>query len=200
MLSKLVRAPGRRLEEPRAASLIARIEGATPTERKQIVSDAVLAQVATVLGYGPSKEVESSQSFKDLGFDSLAAVELRNRLARQAGVQLPATLVFDHPTPAALAAELLRRIESIASGDRVTLEVELADLERRLAAAAADEPGRARVAATLQALLARFEGERAAPVDDEDVRSASTAEEVLDLIDRELGAAELTMQSEGLDG
>ncbi|MHB1860766.1 MAG: type I polyketide synthase, partial [Solirubrobacteraceae bacterium] len=200
VLSELVRAPNRRLEERGAASLVDELVATAPAERERIVRDAVLAQVGTVLGHGLSEEIEPSQSFKDLGFDSLAAVELRNALARRAGLPLPATLVFDHPTPAALAGELVGRIEAATSAATGKLELELGDLERRLTAAAADDAGRARVAATLQALLSRFTSEGAAPDDDEDVRSASTAEEVLDLIDRELGAKQLAMQPERLDG
>ncbi|AXI80295.1 SDR family NAD(P)-dependent oxidoreductase [Peterkaempfera bronchialis] len=66
----------------------------------------MLAQVAAVLGSGPADPTGADQPFKDLGFDSLTAVRLRDRLASALGIRLPATLAFDHPTPAALADHL----------------------------------------------------------------------------------------------
>lgn len=67
-------------------------------------------QVATVLGLAPADGIEPTQQFKDVGFDSLLAVELRNRLSEAVGVRLPATLVFDHPTPMALARQLKEQL------------------------------------------------------------------------------------------
>ncbi len=109
LLSDLVRVPTRRSSEA-GGSLARRLAAAPVAEREGMVLQLVRAQVATVLGHASPDAIDTQRAFKDLGFDSLIAVELRNRLNAQTGLKLPATLVFDHPTTKAVASHILKEI------------------------------------------------------------------------------------------
>ncbi|WP_116439382.1 type I polyketide synthase, partial [Pseudofrankia sp. EUN1h] len=83
-----------------------RLAALPEADRERSLAELVLAQVAAVLGHGSPERVDRERTFKDLGFDSLAAVELRDLLGRSLDVTLAPTLVFDHPTPEALIRHL----------------------------------------------------------------------------------------------
>jgi acyl transferase domain-containing protein/acyl-CoA synthetase (AMP-forming)/AMP-acid ligase II len=93
-----------------------RLVGLSKKERERVVLELVLAQAAGVLGHSDPGAVDAGRAFRELGVDSLAAVELRNRLVSRTGVRLDATVVFDHPTPRALARYLLDEVTGSRSG------------------------------------------------------------------------------------
>jgi acyl transferase domain-containing protein/acyl carrier protein len=114
VLRGLVRVPERRAREE--GSLARRLLEAPEEEREAVVLELVRAQAASVLGYASSADVDPDRPFKDLGFDSLGAVELRNRLVAVTGMRLHSTLVFDHPSVAALAGFLREQAEGAEEG------------------------------------------------------------------------------------
>ncbi|MET9610664.1 type I polyketide synthase, partial [Streptomyces sp. NPDC006512] len=113
VLRSLVRGTVRRTraEEPGSgAALAARVAGLAEAERRRVILDSVRGFASGVLGYGPGQLVGVDTPFKGLGFDSLMSVELRNRLNGATGLRLPASLVFDYPTPQRIAEYLTREL------------------------------------------------------------------------------------------
>ncbi|MET0233676.1 MAG: SDR family NAD(P)-dependent oxidoreductase, partial [Kibdelosporangium sp.] len=107
LFSGLIRTPVRRAAASAGeAGLVERLTRMPDTERDRVLVDLVRTHAAASLGHSSTEPVQAGRAFADLGFDSLTAVELRNRLTTATGLRLPATLIFDHPTPAALARYL----------------------------------------------------------------------------------------------
>ncbi|MFI6825429.1 SDR family NAD(P)-dependent oxidoreductase, partial [Micromonospora sp. NPDC050187] len=114
LLRDLVRQPRtRRRSAARGAvelSTAERLAALSPVERRGQLLDLVAGSVAAVLGHRSAESVDPLRPFKEIGFDSLTSVELRNRLASATGLRLPATVAFDYPTPVVLADFLDREI------------------------------------------------------------------------------------------
>ncbi|MEU0505495.1 type I polyketide synthase [Nocardia sp. NPDC005998] len=121
LLRELVTIPRRRVvgDSDDFGMLRRRLAGVSEAEQRRAVLDLVRAQVATVLGHREASAVDPDRNFQELGFDSLTAVEVRNRLAATTGLRLPAALVFDYPTPTALAEYLHRHMVGEAPGESI---------------------------------------------------------------------------------
>ncbi|WP_395575262.1 SDR family NAD(P)-dependent oxidoreductase [Streptomyces sp. BK79] len=175
-----------------------RLAALSETEQERTLVEVVTAQAARVLGYDRD-EVEPDRAFKDIGFDSMTAVDYRQRLAAVLGLDLPATLIFDHATPTALARHL--RTELLGA-DADPLTAVLAGLDRLEAVAPGlprDDIDRNRLAARLQALASRLtagtgttatSGTSTTSEDATDIAGRledAGADDVLAFIDKELG-------------
>jgi hypothetical protein len=194
MLRELVR-PGRHAEQngqDSMGSLAQRLAGLEQAEQERALLELILGGTASVLGHKTASSIDAARPFRELGFDSLTAVELRNRLAAATGTRLPATLVFDHPTPLALAHHLRMELVGNTATPSAGIFVELDRLEATLAAIDTDEDTRDSIATRLRTILSRWAASTPEPNGDAtDTRKrrleSATLGEVLDLIDAELG-------------
>ncbi|MCX2971472.1 type I polyketide synthase, partial [Streptomyces marinisediminis] len=191
VLRGLVRVPAPRATDAGGAPavpLAQRLAGLTEEERDRVVLDLVRTHAAAVLGHAASDAIEPGGAFKQLGFDSLLAIDLRNRLNSVTGLRLPATLVFDYPTPVELAAHLRAEVVPEAGGaaDPVLAEV---DRFAALLAGVADPAARTEIGDRLRAVLAQYEAPpaRAAEGGGEDSLDEASDEEIFELLGREFG-------------
>ncbi|MEU2401730.1 type I polyketide synthase [Streptomyces pseudogriseolus] len=138
-------------------ALVERVTALPAADRTAALEQHVRQAAATVLGHADPAAVPAERAFRDLGFDSLTAVELRDRLTKDTGLRLPTTLVFDHPTPTALA----RHLDAELTGEGGTVAGMLAELETgitRIMRANPDRDARSLLGTRLRALLAEVEG------------------------------------------
>ncbi|MDO0929806.1 type I polyketide synthase [Streptomyces sp. TG1A-8] len=191
LLRALVPAPAHRVTDPAPSSdLRARLARLSGADLDAALLDAVRSTAADVLGHPGTGTIDMDRGFLDLGFDSLTGMELRTRLTRLTGVRLPATAVFDHPSPAALAAHLRGQLAPGGPSEVASSRVrqELDTLAGLLAETPRDEADRRAVAAALRALLRTVEVPDARQEQETgpDIATAST-QELFAMLDDELG-------------
>ncbi|OPC78496.1 hypothetical protein B4N89_38190 [Embleya scabrispora] len=163
-------------------------------DRSHRLLELVRTHTAAALGHDSVEDIRPERAFADLGFESVTAVDLRNRLNRRTGLDLPATLVFDHPTPLALVDLLTAELLPDTPVNAAHVHAELDRLTADLASASVGDTDRAGIARRLRTLLADWNG-TAGPNTEPATGPPSVAaeleaasdDEMLTFIDRRLG-------------
>ncbi|MER5252423.1 type I polyketide synthase [Streptomyces sp. NPDC002855] len=191
VFSGLVRTTARRAAETGtdpAAALRDRLAALPVTERTSALLDVVCAHVAAVLALPGAGAVDERRAFTELGFDSLTAVELRNRLGAATGLRLPATAIFDYPTPLDLVGHIEDALVVDEPDGVAPLLAELSRIEAGLASIRPGDDEDDRVGARLSALLTAWRDSRSdAAAQESDDLEAATDDEVFDLLGKEFG-------------
>jgi polyketide synthase 7 len=206
LLSQLATRPIRRVIDETdttsasMTSLVARLQGLSAEQRHSELVELVCRNAATVLGRPNAGDINAGSVFQDLGFDSLTAVELRNRLKTATGLTLSPTLIFDYPTPIVLAEHLDTRLgvpaaPNSGAGEQPDLMARFNDITRELQTLLnqpdwqrEDKPHlTTRIQTLLTTLSANLDPHDQQQADDEDIHSAS-ASELFAILDEELGS------------
>ena len=174
LLRDLVRTRIESQSEGSRESLLRRVMVVPPQERERVALEVVREEVAAVLAYSSPAMIDPQRVFKELGFDSLTAVELRNRLNAATGLRLSATLIFDHPTVTGLANHLLTLVSREAGGED---QLDPAELEMRRALASIPL-ARLREAGLFDVLMELADGDR-----DKRPQGEASAEQLIDELD-----------------
>jgi hypothetical protein len=177
-----------------ASALVRQLASLPEGERRQFLVQVVRTHAAIALGGSDPGTIAPDRPFRDVGFDSLTAVDLRNRLTAATGLKLPATVVFDQPTPVELARELYARLGPGAPQAAPPVLDGIEALERALLDLTPDDETRARITTRLDALLWRWRGAHGAAAetgpDGADLEAdleAATDEQMFALLDRDFG-------------
>ncbi|HSR94986.1 MAG TPA: beta-ketoacyl synthase N-terminal-like domain-containing protein, partial [Solirubrobacterales bacterium] len=152
IFSSLVRTSKRR--RAAGASLAAKLAAMPAAEAEGFVIELVRTQVAAILGHASAQDIEPTKAFQELGFDSLAAVELRNRLDAISGMRLAATVVFDYPTTLRLAEHLLAEASASGAAKQVAVRAQASEEPIAIVGMACRYPGGVSSPADLWRLVA----------------------------------------------
>ncbi|MGX1916266.1 acyl carrier protein, partial [Streptomyces phaeochromogenes] len=176
-------------DQQEADTLRTRLTQLTQEQQLDTLLDVVRSHVAFVLGHTNPTSIDVHRGFLELGFDSLTAVELRNRLNAATDLRLTAGLVFDYPTVHALAGALLTQLRPDRGSEFPPIMGELDRLEHMLISMDSSHESRDRVAERLQALLWKFDQSGGAEKDESEEVDLDVAsdDEMFRLIDREFG-------------
>jgi acyl transferase domain-containing protein/acyl carrier protein len=166
--------------------LLGSLAGMSEGEQSRALLRTVHAAVADVLGYRDPSEIDPARPFEDLGFDSVAAIDLRTRLTAATGRKLSATLVFDHGNPAALAEYLRTQLCATIDDDAPAALGHLDRLAAAVTRMTPQEIDRTRIAARLQQVLSTLTAD-ARPAAER--LGTASADDLFDFIDNELGTA-----------
>ncbi|GAA2042501.1 hypothetical protein GCM10009839_51590 [Catenulispora yoronensis] len=168
--------------------LAVQLAGLSAADQDRVLIDLVRTEAARALGYPSADAVEPDRAFSDLGFDSLTGVELRNRLTAATGRAISATVVFDYPTPIALAGHLRQAIAP-AEAEQLPLLAELDRLESVLSTAAVSEGDSGKVTARLEAVMTKWKEIRGLTEGTAvmDKLESSSDDEIFDFLGKEFG-------------
>jgi NAD(P)-dependent dehydrogenase (short-subunit alcohol dehydrogenase family)/acyl carrier protein len=185
-VAELLAMPG---DDDRDDSLQRRLAQLPKNETLAALLTLVSEHAAAVLGHESGRSIPAGKPFKEMGFDSLTAVQLRNQLNRETGLSLPATLVFDHPTPAAVSRYIETRLMPESTSPEALVHQELDRIEAALSSIGPADRARPEITArlrTLSRLVDQTIPDSAVPDGGGDLETVSD-EEMFDLIDREFG-------------
>ncbi|MBZ6107982.1 SDR family NAD(P)-dependent oxidoreductase, partial [Streptomyces olivaceus] len=196
LFRELAPRPARRAADEGKSDWAQRFAGASDAEQDELLLDLVRTHIATALGHAAGEAIDPHRALKELGFDSLIAVDFRNRLGTATGLRLPATLAFNHPSAAAVATYLKERLGERGAPDGSAVLAELDRIESALRTAS--ESSRQVFTERLRKLLDQH-AEDSQRSGDSAVDAASDArakdltsatdDEMFHLIDNELGIA-----------
>jgi acyl transferase domain-containing protein len=163
--------------------------GLPRAEQNRMLANLVRAETALVLGHSSPTAIDPARTFRELGFDSLTAIELRDRLTAVTGLKLPATLVFDCPVPLRLA-EFLRTQAIDNETDRLPVTAELERIEAILCSADRNDEERSQIATRLKEIARKLHIDTIEDIETSGVLDMATDDEMFDLVETELSSSE----------